>query len=399
MSNDLIKQAIADAKALRQSAYELAKEQIAETFGPRVQEMIRLKLSEIEDDSMEEVKDMEEEGKHLEKEVTPDLEMTGPEWRQYCKENPTDPGCMGESKEEDGDMVDEATLDELLAELEKEDGKEMKGESKDAEKEAMKEAEGDDDEESEDDDDSAEAGSEEGIEGVEGAEAAEEVTELTVDELKDIIRDVVADVMATGGETLDADMGGGEEGAIDLDSTGGEGEVDEITLDEILASLEEADDAESVEEKKDMEKEAKHDMKDESKHNMKDEAKKMKMELQEAYKTIKTLQTEMSDIKLLNAKLMYVNKIFNSKNLNESQKVKVINAFDRAENVREAKKIYETLKDSFDSKPVSKFKKPIRESIGFASKPAGIVPKAKPIVEQNDIVDRWQVLAGIRKIN
>lgn len=61
MQNELIKQSIADAKALRQSAYELAKEQIAETFGPRVQEMIKLKLSEVEDESMEEAKKHDEE--------------------------------------------------------------------------------------------------------------------------------------------------------------------------------------------------------------------------------------------------------------------------------------------------------------------------------------------------
>lgn len=376
MANELIKQAIADAKALRQSAYELAKEQIAETFGPRVQEMIRLKLSEMEDtESLPEEKKMEEEGKKMEHEA------------KHMEEE-------GKKMETEGeDMVDEATLDELLAELEmEEEGKKMEEEGKHMEEEGKKieEAEGDEEE-------SEEAEEEEGEEAGEeaGEEPAEEVTELSVEELKDIIRDVVADVMASGapGETLEPEAGaeGGEE-VMDLGADSvAEGGVDEITLDEILASLEEAD-KEPTEEGKHMEEEGKH---------MEEEGKKVeevKAQLQEAYKTIKTLQTEMADIKLLNAKLMYVNKIFNSKSLNESQKLKVINAFDRAENVKEAKKIYETLKDSFNGQP-SVAKKTIKESIGFASKPAGMIPKVKPIVEQNDIVNRWQVLAGIKKIN
>ena len=37
---------------------------------------------------------------------------------------------------------------------------------------------------------------------------------------------------------------GGEEGVVDLDAAGGEENMEEITLDEILASLEEADEAE-----------------------------------------------------------------------------------------------------------------------------------------------------------
>jgi len=102
------------------------------------------------------------------------------------------------------------------------------------------------------------------------------------------------------------------------------------------------------------------------------------------------LKSELNEVNLLNAKLLYVNKLFRSKTLTESQKVKVINAFDRAESVKEVKNIFETIKDAVTSET----KKPVNESRSFASKAAGVAPQ-KPIVENNDFVARMQKLAGI----
>ena len=104
---------------------------------------------------------------------------------------------------------------------------------------------------------------------------------------------------------------------------------------------------------------------------------------------------ELNEINLLNAKLLYTNKIFKSKNLTEHNKVKVLTSFDKAETVKEAKLIYETLKDGLTEKKV---KKTVNESISMASKSVGIGPKkvdAKPIVESSQMVDRFKKLAGI----
>ena len=95
---------------------------------------------------------------------------------------------------------------------------------------------------------------------------------------------------------------------------------------------------------------------------------------------------------LFNAKMLYVNKIFKAKNLNESQKTKVINAFDRATSVKEVENTYKTLLESVGE--VTK-KTSIKESVGFASKPIGNAP-ARPIVEADAFVTRWQQLAGIK---
>jgi hypothetical protein len=114
-------------------------------------------------------------------------------------------------------------------------------------------------------------------------------------------------------------------------------------------------------------------------------------ELQEAMSTIATLRSELNEVNLLNAKLLYVNKLFKAKNLNEAQKVKVINAFDRAETVREAKNVFDTLNESLNTE---KAKSQIKESLSFASKSAGVSDR-QPIMEGNDFVNRMQKLAGI----
>ena len=105
---------------------------------------------------------------------------------------------------------------------------------------------------------------------------------------------------------------------------------------------------------------------------------------------LEELRTELYEVNLLNAKLLYTNKIFRAKNLMETQKVKVLEAFDKATTVKEVKLVYETLNEGI------KEKAPIRENLGSASKPAGVAPKQQ-IVEVDSQFARWQKLAGIIK--
>jgi hypothetical protein len=127
-----------------------------------------------------------------------------------------------------------------------------------------------------------------------------------------------------------------------------------------------------------------------------EEAKKAKekaeKELKEALDTVSIIKNELQEVNLFNAKLLYTNKIFKAKNLTESQKVKVLAAFDKAASVKEAKLVFETLSEGFKEK-----KSPVNESMlrGSASKASGVVAK-KPIMEVNDQFARWQKLAGIK---
>lgn len=375
-NQELYKQAILDAKAVRETAMAAAKESLAEAFEPRIKEMLRLKLAEeLEEgvDELEETKDEMEESTKVEE--TADVE---------------------EGKSD----MEESTLDEILAELDALSEKEEKmEEAKDVlaasdglkkVKDSIKqEAEGDDEKETETDD---EAGDEEKDEA--GEEAGEgvpveptddtEVIEITVGDLKSIFRDVFAQLQ--GGEEAPV----GDTGT-DLETGAPESTEDEISLEEILASLEE--------DEKKMEEAAfvPGDQKAVAAGNPGKTAEKIDekkdAELEEARKVIQAMRSELQEVNLLNAKLLYVNKLWKAKSLTESQKVKVLNAFDRATTVKEAENIFKTLSESLES---SAKKSTIKESFGFASKAIGTAP-AKPIVEVDSMVARWQQIAGIKK--
>ena len=112
----------------------------------------------------------------------------------------------------------------------------------------------------------------------------------------------------------------------------------------------------------------------------------LQKELDEAYLTVETLRSELNEINLLNAKLLYTNKIFKSKNLTESQKVKVLSSFDKTTTVKEVKLVYETLNEGIITS-----KKSLSENLGSASKAMGTTKK--PIIETNDAFSRMREIA------
>jgi prolyl oligopeptidase PreP (S9A serine peptidase family) len=122
----------------------------------------------------------------------------------------------------------------------------------------------------------------------------------------------------------------------------------------------------------------------------------MVKELEAALASVNELKAELNEVNLLNAKLLYTNKIFKAKNLNESKKVKVLKAFDKAKSVDQAKTIFETLNEGITSSVTTSS---INESIkkGSASKASGLEPKAnvQPIIESNDVYNRMRKLAGL----
>jgi hypothetical protein len=217
-----------------------------------------------------------------------------------------------------------------------------------------------------------------------------------MDELESLIRDIISQ------ETGDGE-GYEDEVAVDAMDDMGDAEMkvdgteEDFDLEEILAELMKDD----LDERKkyggnkgDVPNAKRGDKKDTAEEEGVEDYKKKKMEedLKLALEAVNTLRTELNEVNLLNAKLLYVNKIFKAKNLNESQKLTVIKAFDRAESAKEAKLVYESLSTTFAAKPE---KRQIKESLGFASKAAGVA--AKPtIVESNEFVTRMQKLANIK---
>ena len=317
-NKDLFKEAIADAKQVREAALANAKSALEEALTPRLQSMLSMKLEEMGNLDEEEEEEMKEEGYVSEEDLEEDFDLSA-----ILKE-----------------LEAENTIDEAEEGLEE------------AEEEMESEEEG-------------------GEEEMESEEEEINVADLSVDELKDIIKDIISqeleseEMESEEDEAGEEDMMGGEE--IEGEEMGDE---DEINLDELLAeldALEEADD-----------KDAKNE------------------ELDEAISTINTLRTELQEVNLLNAKLLYVNKIFKAKNLTEAQKVKVIASFDKATTAKEAKIVFESIDSALTMSTTTTQKNTIKESLGFASKAAGNAPK-KQIVEVNDALSRMQKLAGIIK--
>ena len=371
-NKDLFKQAIAEAKSVREAAIANAKEALEETLTPHLKDMLAAKLQEMEDKSTDEevVNEMEEE---------------------EIEEMSHDKDKKDEAIEEDLTVAPE------MAEAEDEEELEDESEESDDEGEAEIEEPADD----------LEGEEEEAVEG------DEEIGNITVDQFKDMIRDIVAQELGGGGEEelgMD-DMDGGDiEGMGDeapleepADDMGVPGEdEEEIDLDELLAELEA-----TVAEGDDKEEDTVEEVSTANSTEVQDTANPQAQgtninrvvseeELKEALETIEQLKKDLHETNLLNSKLLYVNKIFKANNLTESQKVNVIAAFDKAETVKEVKLVFETVSENV----VTTKKETVTESKfkGMASKATGTTAsKPEVIAEVSDAVRRMQKLAGIIK--
>ena len=319
MSKDLLKEAIADAKAVRETAIANAKLALEEAFTPKLQSMLSAKLQE---EDMEDDEDLED-GHH--EAMRGDTDEAGHE---------TEEGMHDEDETEEG-MREEDMDDDKEEGMREED---MDDEEDDLDLESIiKELEGDDEDEAE-----------------EGMREASDSTDIGKGDNK---------MDQVSGKDQD-DPGKGKLKEEEEDETE-EGMREDLNLDEIIASLTEEDE----------------DDKEEGMHE----------ELAEAYKTIESLKDTLQEVNLLNAKLLFSNKLFKVNNLSESQKMKVIETFDRASNLREVKLVYTTLAESFTGKTVSK--KGLTE--GLASKKSNSTAPKGQIVESNGMADRMKRLAGL----
>jgi hypothetical protein len=354
MSKQNLKDVIAEAKTIRETALVQAKLALEEAFTPHLQSILAAKLNELEEDKSED-----------------------------------------EALENIAEEAMEETLDleALLAETEDENLEEAKEEEE-------KEKAGED------------AGEEGGKEGEETKTEEEvDITELSPEEVEDYIRKIAAEefekLEAGQGEEIpgmDGEADGEEE--IDLDAELGEGEdinleemkdededkkmeenieseisEDDINLDELLAEF-------GLSEEEEVKENADEDA---------DDKYKMEEELAQALATIDELRSTLQEVNLLNAKLLYMNKVFKGHNLTESQKVQVVKTFDKAESAKEAKLVFESLSSSLVKKETEK--NPIKESLGFASKASGIIAGStnrSNVIDSDAQVDRWAKLAGLK---
>lgn len=418
---DILKEAIADAKTVKETAIANAKAALEEAFTPQLKSMLATKLEEMDKEDMDEAEDMRHK------------DDKGPDRGAERKSLDSEPryNKKKDLDEEKDDMDEEIDLDEILAEIEEMDKKDIDEDARtDAEEEGYEDGMEDEKEDMEDKDEEL------------------DLDDMSDDDLKDFIEDVIADMVASGeleaGENFEEE---GEEEEVDVDV---EDDVD-VEVSEGKKKKDKEDDKDKMEEAvgnpistsvksgsknkydEDFMKAVKDDLanlmkkvglkeEDEideaasgtptstsySKGNKYDEdfmkavkddlAKLMSKvglkeeELDEAYNTIESLKSDLNEVNLLNAKLLYTNKIFRAKTLTESQKVKVLGAFDKAGTVKETKLVFETLNEGLKTKK----KSPIKESLGSASRVSRSVNAKKPIIETDPMVERFKKLAGIK---
>jgi len=428
----LLKEAIADAKAVRETALANARLALEEAFAPRLQSMLTKKLreEEAELDGVEdevEVSDEVEEGSYSEDDVEieePSAEDEVEEGAYLEDDEESEDEVADEAPEVEDEVEDEEEieedsfdLDSIIAELESElttEEEEEEGEEESEEEDAESVEEQSDSSElgikgeehvniADSDDEDLPDGTE-----VQSSEVGNEDDETPkvadIDEEIDI--EIVDEEVAAGDESdeptateSDEELAFPTNEAEDCNQGGDIGEDDaEINLEEILKELEDESSLEDEEADSEIEE-------------IKATNNKLQKENDEYRKVYKYLRGKLNEVNLLNAKLLYTNKLFKAHVLSEDQKLKVVESFDLTKNVREAKLVYATLGESFRSSdtPVKtkvteaaptapKAPKTTKKSLteGMASKAIKSTKPSKQILTEGDqLANRFKKLAGI----
>jgi hypothetical protein len=366
MNREMLKECIADAKTIRETAIASAKVALEEAFTPQLTAMFAEKLNELELEEAETEKEPIDEmyGTELEEDFNLEEILAELSMEEGDEEPMKEEGMYTEELDEDldfGDMSDEAlgkivmqVIDDMIA-----SGKLMPGEG---------EEEGDEMEDMEDMDDE---------------EIDEEIN----------LEELLAE--------MDSEEEELEEGVIDdpatLELVGQIASVLKMSPDgvmQMIAALPAVVVGAAFAKSpiKDLIKKVKDKIGNKASQEEAMETEATNMEMEE---TINELRKELNEVNLLNAKLLYTNKIFKAKNLTESEKIKVLNTFDKAETVKEVKLVFETLTESFRATTAKK--NPIKESLGSASKTIGTATPKQPIIEVNGAFARMQQLAGLKK--
>ena len=318
--SDLLKEAIADAKAVRETALQNAKMALEEAFTPHLKSMLSAKLAEEDDE--------DEENPFADKDED---EEDAEDMARYEEEGDEDPNPFADD--------DEESEPEMEPEME-----------------------------------------EEGIIEIDGVKYAPVVSEEDEEEME-------YDAEADDSEELDLEAVIKELELEIAESDESDEDLEEEAVEETVNITEEEDEDED-------EKEVDEQSTPESEEDTEvhESVNAMQTELNEYKEAVTYLRDKLHEVNILNAKLLYTNRLFKEFALSNNQKMKIVETFDRAQTTREIKLVYSTLAESYSDTGSVK-KNEIKE---FASKKAGTTaPKTKIISEENQVADRFKKLAGI----
>ena len=357
--SDILKDAIAQAKVLREVAVENAKAILLESFEPKINSILSSKLTKeiegdddkenFEDDSLEETEDPGTDELELDatdQDVTSDLEETeDPDKKDQDitpNLNEKDDKLENPEDNDEDDLEFESILKELDDEIEDKLSDEKLKDESPTEDEDLKE---------------------------DKEEINEPVDKLSEEDEKEINTDKpVSD----------------------------DDDDEEINIESILSEDDEIEDELSDEELED--KKSLTEIESLRKQNLK-----LKKQLAESNAAIKVLNEQMNDINILNHKLVHTVKLFRNFNLSNESKMKIVENFDRAKSVREIKLIYTTLYESLKNTGMKRTNKSVRtiaevKNTGASKTIIGGEQFAKSTIisEGADLEARFKKLANIK---
>jgi len=348
--SDLLKEAIADAKAVRETALQNAKMALEEAFTPHLKSMLSAKLAEEEHEDDDEMEEGEHDSPRREEddEESADEGMHDSPRREEDDEEDPEEGMHDSPRREDDDEeeVDESEIVEIdgvkYAPIVTED------EHEDEEEDEMDESE------------------ELDLEAV-IKELEEELNETESDDDSVNEEEVVEEEIVTEEDDEDEDKD----------------EVDEQSTSSGIGSG------------TGVKQPSAGDEEDPGKGKVHEEVNTLQSELNEYKEAVVFLKDKLHEVNILNAKLLYTNKLFKEFVLSNDQKLKIVETFDRAQTSREIKLVYSTLAESYTDNGKEK-KEVVKES--YASKKSGgTAPSKKIISEENQVADRFRKLAGLIK--
>ena len=124
------------------------------------------------------------------------------------------------------------------------------------------------------------------------------------------------------------------------------------------------------------------------------ENKQLQDRLQNYEQATSELKETLQSVNLSNARLLYTNRALRSTSFNERQKTKIVEAISRADSVSEAKTIYETLQSTVESAGERHSPKSLSEAI---HRPSSVIRASRQESTQTDaFAERMRRLAGIK---
>lgn len=337
--SDLLKEALADAKAVRATALANAKVALEEAFGERVQELFAQRLKE---------------------ESSEEPQNSGTE------------NTMGMGEDGMAETLSDSELEEIIAELEKDAT--MEGEPAPADPNMM------------------------------AAPAAPADPTAVPTPAPSPVSDTPSPAVPMSDTPMAAAPAAPTNAAAPAPAPVAPAaeDIEEISLDELLAELESEEGlSEAKEEDDDEEKNKKDDDSEKDESVYEEQIAEVTAQRDEAMKTVEILRSQINEVNLLNAKLLYTNKLFKQFSLNNEQKMKVVENFDLTTSVREVKLTYAIMAESFNlGGSVVKKKNTTATTIteGLASKAVASTKPSQPIVAGGNLMaERFKTLAGIKK--